>query len=217
MMKALNSSLTALILGLSTLSSTAAAAENGLWFVRPYVGLSQMSDLDQVRSNGNLATDIQLDSGFVAGLGLGYRYNRHWAAEFAWEYRSNESVTDIDGLGSYPDGNYASNTFFLNGFYYFQSTGAWQPYVGAGLAWLQEVDIDLERDGVERSLSADGDTGVQVFVGVEYTLSDALKAQAELRYGSITGMTLTEEGGNLRMGELDYQPATVQIGLNYSF
>ena len=64
-------------------------------------------------------------------------------------YTANTSVFD--------DGNYASNIFFLNGYYHFTPSGKWESYVSAGLLLVQEVDIDLERAVSEISLTSDGD------------------------------------------------------------
>ena len=195
------------------------AAEN--WFVRPYVGLSQMSDLDSDFSDIDGLSgeaDVDLDTGFTGGLGVGYRYTDNFAVEVGWEYRSNDSETTLNGVSEFDDGNYASNIFYLNGHYFFAKNGSWQPYVGGGLTWVEEIDIDLERGGDELSYSGDGDTGFQVFAGIDYELNEAWKLQTELRYGSITDIDLKGEGND--EGEfdgIDYETTTLQIGLVYDF
>ncbi len=200
-------------------SHTASAAEN--WFVRPYVGLSQMSDLDSDFSDIDGLSgkaDVDLDTGFTGGLGVGYRYTDSFAVEVGWEYRSNDSETTLNGVSEFDDGNYASNIFYLNGHYFFAENGPWQPYVGGGLTWAEEVDIDLERGGDEQSYSGDGDTGFQVFAGVDYALNEKWKLQTELRYGSITGIDLEGEGNDLgEFDGIDYETTTLQIGLVYDF
>ena len=190
------------------------------WFVRPVAGLSQMSDLSSSASNIDGVSgqsDISVDSGFNLGLGVGYNYTDNFAVELFWEYRTNDSSTVVADTVTYNDGNYASNIFALNGIYNFDSQGDWTPYVGAGFTWVQEVDIDLEDSGMERSLSADGDTGYQLFVGTNYKLNEDWDAQFELRYGSITGIDLAGEGNTDTMTDLDYQTTTLQFGLSYRF
>ena len=198
-----------------------AIADDSNWFVRPYVGLSQMSDLsaDFEDIDGLSGTaDIDLDSGFTGGLGVGYRYTEQFAVEFGWEYRSNESSTTLAGTSEFEDGNYASNIFYLNGHYAFAASGNWQPYVGAGLTWVEEIDIDLERNGEELSYSGSGDTGYQVFAGVDYALNADWTLQSELRYGSITGIDLDGEAGDPgQITGLDYETTTLQVGLVYNF
>ncbi len=197
------------------------AADSSNWFVRPFIGLSQMSDLSADTENLGTAdgsSDINLDSGFNAGIGWGYRYNDELAVELAWEYRSNDSSVTLADNTEFPDGNYASNMLFLNGFYYPDvASDRWSPYVGAGLSWIQEIDIDLEQDGTETSLSGDGDIGYQLFAGADYRLDEQWSVGVELRYGSTTGIDLKGEGNNGRYKDLDYEPTTLQLGLTYNY
>lgn len=205
---------------LLALCAAPVAAEDK-WFVRPYLGLSQMSDLNSDFTDiDNLSgeADIDLDTGFTGGLGLGYRYTDKVAVEFGWEYRSNDAETALNEVSEFDDGNYATNVFYLNGHYLFDKKDEWQPYVGAGLTWVEEIDIDLERGGRELSYSGNGDTGYQVFGGINYDLSDSWKLQSELRYGSITGIDLEGEGSD--PGEfdgIDYETTTLHIGMVYDF
>ncbi len=197
------------------------SAATGDWSIRPYVGISQMSDLD-ANTNGVGAQDgiaeVELDSGFTAGLGFAYQYTDNFAAELAWEYRSNDSQTTLADGQVFSEGNYASNIFFINGIYSFNKTNNWTPYLGAGLSWVQEVDIDLETNGTEISYSGDGDTGFQVFAGANYDISPRWAVHGEIRYGTSSGIELEgEEGAVGTFSDLDYKPLTFQVGMTYKF
>ncbi len=96
---------------------------------------------------------VNLDTGFTAGLGVGYRFHPRFSAALAWEYRSEVALADGQRCA---DGNYASNVFYLNSYYHFESDSAWHPCIGAGLGWVQEIDIDLEGRGPEQSFSDAG-------------------------------------------------------------
>lgn len=197
-----------------------AFADDGNWYVKPYGGISQLSDTDADRVTGTTqAAEISLDTGFVAGLGIGYRYNARWAAELAWEYRTNDSETTFEDGTVFDDGNYASNVFYLNGYYYLQPRGAWQPYLGAGIGWVQEIDLDLEGLGPEQSFSSDGDVSVQVFAGVDYKVNDRWSVNLEARYASLSGVDLDAESGSAlgSIEELDYQPFSLAAGISYRF
>jgi len=175
---------------------------------------SDFTDIDMLSGRA----DIDLDTGFTGGLGLGYRYTDKLAVEFGWEYRSNDAETTLNDVSEFDEGNYASNIFYLNGHYFFDKIDKWQPYVGAGLTWVEEIDIDLERGDRELSYSGDGDTGYQVFGGLNYDLSESWKLQSELRYGSITGIDLEGEGSDSGAFDgIDYETTTLQIGLGYDF
>jgi len=206
------------------LTTTSLFADNhsdeSRWAVRPYFGLSQMSDLDATTTVGtqNGTANVELDGGFTAGLGLAYSLNSNWDAELAWEYRSNESKTTLPDGTRFDEGNYASNIFMLNGIYNFDSASQWKPYAGAGLTWIQEVDIDLETNSTEQSYSGDGSTGFQVFGGVNYEWTPNWDIQGEIRYGTISGIDLEgEEGAVGSFSDLDYDTLTFQVGLRYKF
>ena len=213
---------TAMIAGvLATQLLAASALADDNWFVRPYAGLSQMSDLsadfDNIDSLSGEA-DVNLDSGFTGGLGVGYRFDERLALEFGWEYRSNDSSVTLNDASGFEGGNYASNLFYLNGHYFLKASDKWQPYVGAGLTWVEEIDIDLERGGQEQSYSGDGETGYQIFAGVNYELNKDWELQTELRYGSITDISLQGESGTAgEITGIDYETTTLQLGLVYQF
>lgn len=212
----------ALLITITVFLLTAAAKTyaNDNWFVRPYIGLSQMSDQDTSFSNVDMLSgnaEISLNNGFTSGLGLGYRYTDNIAIELAWEYRSNDSETVLDNQSTFEDGNYAANLFFANVHYHFNTQNKWQPYLGIGLSWAEEIDIDLERNGEELSFSSSGETGFQLFGGLEYQLNDAWALQSELRYGSISGIRLESEEGNGMFEKLDYKTTTLQVGVIYEF
>lgn len=207
-------------IALAMLASPALNADDN-WFVRPYVGVSHMSDTSadfaDIDDRSGRA-DIDLDTGFTAGLGVGYRYTEAIAVELGWEYRSNDSSTTLSGNSKFDDGNYASSIFFLNGHYLFAENGNWQPYVGAGLTFAEEVDIDLERDGDELSYSGDGEVGYQLFAGVNYRLDASWQIQSELRYGKISDIDLDGESGDPgKIEDIDYETTTLQVGLVYAF
>ncbi len=192
------------------------------WFARAWGGYSSLSDTGGTFSDAGASltadsVDVSADGGFTAGAGFGYRYGPRLAVEVAWEYRSNDSETDFASGLAFNDGNYASNTFFLNGFYYLDARGPWEPYLGAGLAWIQEIDIDLEGNGPEQSYSGDGDVGFQVFAGTNYRLSERWSLNGELRYGSVTGIDLDGENAPGKLSDFDYEPLTFQLGLRYAF
>ena len=210
-----------ILAGLLTSVSVSTMAQDN-WFVRPYAGLSQMSDVSgdftniDGLSSGN--ADIDLDTGFNAGIGVGYLYNDNFAVELGWEFRSNDSETVLNNASTTYGGDFASSIFYLNGHYLLSKKGKWQPYVGAGLTFAQEVDIDLEVGGNELSYSGDGDIGYQVFTGVNYDLNEKWKLQGEARYGSMTDLDLKAENDAAgQFNGLDYKTTTLQLGVVYSF
>lgn len=208
-----------LLLALSP--ETVLAEDTRGWLVRGYAGYSDLSDQDADSRGigaGDSSGDVKLDAGYTGGLGVGYRYGENWSVELGWEYRSHDSEVVLANGERYDDGNYASNTFWLNGFYHFSRSGRWQPYVGVGVGYIEEIDIDLDRSGEkERSFSDDGDVAWQAFAGVDYRIGEQWDLQAELRYSYLDDVSMDEESGTGRLGGLDYDPVTFQLGVVYRF
>ena len=198
---------------------TQSIAEGGQFFVKPFFGLSSLSDTDGFVSgpglvNGNI--DVEVDDGYVTGLGFGYRYNANFASEIALEYRTNEVASTLSKVETFEEGDFSSLTFFVNGYYFFDSNSAWTPYLGGGIGWVEEIDIDLERSGVEQSLSA-SETAFQLMGGVEYQISEAWRLNTELRYSTVSGVDVDGEDLDAEITGLDYNPLTLQVGFSYSF
>jgi len=160
-----------------------------------------------------------LKDGFTAGLSARYYYpDSRWVSEFGWEYRSNDSTITPAAGAQLPDGNYASNIFYLNGRYRLTEGSSFTPWLGGGVTWTQEVDLDSEDANGERSFSDSGSVGFQLMAGADYDLSDRLYLTGELRYSSQTEIELSEQGGGgATVTGLDYQPLTLSVGVGVRF
>lgn len=212
----------AITFGATLFATHTTQTANQGWSIIPYVGISQLSNQspDITGSNDIVdgGLDIAVDTGFTTGIGIRYDYeNSRWTSEVGWGYRTNDSKTTTADGNVLPDGNYASNIFYLNGRYSLTDDSQWTPWIGAGLTSIQEIDLDSEDADGERSFSDSGSVGFQVMAGVNYTLSDSLYLSSELRYASHNALDLKEEGGNSRVTNIDYQPLTVSLGFGIRF
>jgi opacity protein-like surface antigen len=199
-------------------------AEND-WTVRATGGLSWQADDDNndfTDPAGEQNADASFDTGWTGGLSIGRWIGSRWRADLEWAYRSNDSDRiKLDDGRVADDGNYASTALSINGYYHFADGRAprrWSPYVGAGLAWINEIDIDLEGrdfDNTYEDLEDDG-FGVQVMGGLSWRQSERLRWDAELRW-LYFGEADLENGSDVRLEGLDYAPVTLTIGLSYEF
>ncbi len=215
--------LTAILLSaITTTVVTSTHASDGGWSLVAHVGSSNIEDQSASIINATDITNgpaqVSLDSGFTAGLSVRHDYEgTPWISELGWEYRSNDAQTTTSDNTRLPDGNYASNIFFLNARYQLDSGPSLTPWVGAGITWVQEIDLDSEDPTGERSFSDSGATGYQLMLGADYQLTDNFYITGELRYSGMTGIDLTQEGGSGEVRNLDYQPITLGLGIGYQF
>ncbi len=213
-----NRTLTAIALTAALTSPAVSADSNaGGYYLKAIGGAGWLADADlDSRTQG--AGEAAFDAGFSGGAALGYDFGR-WLAEVELVYRTNTldrvRGTSFDGAD---DGDFSSLGVGLNGAYQFNLLGnpAVQSYAGAGIVWFQEIDIDFEGEGPERSYSGD-DIGIQVFLGARYALNDRWSLHAEARYLTASGIEMDGEGAAPGSFEADYDRTSVTAGLSYRF
>jgi outer membrane protein W len=205
--------------GLSILASMPVVAQErpGL-YVSAYGGSSSLASTRLTESRTSLSTLAgkgSFGSGSGMGGAFGYRYGNGWSAELAWDYRSH----DIKRIGGTPvEGDFASTTAFINGYYRFDKLGIVRPFVGAGLGYVTEMDIDLNRDGSEQEYSRRGGVAVQAIVGGEMELTDQWSVSTDLRWSEMgSGSFQSSSTGATLSGKPKYQPTSVNLGLTYRF
>jgi len=89
--------------------------------------------------------------------------------------------------------------------------------VGAGLTWLQEIDLDGESDDVERSFADSGSIGYQLMTGVDVDLTERFYLSGQFRYSGRGGTDLDAEGEDGRVSSIDYHPVTLGLGEGLRF
>jgi outer membrane protein W len=162
--------------------------------------------------------ETSLDGSFTSGATLGYGWENGWRVEGEFAYQSVDQDGDtFAGAGPVGKGNYASTSVAVNAVYEFNAFGsdAVRTYVGAGLAYLNEVDVDFETAAGERSFSGDG-FGLQLVAGARYDLGKRWFLDAGVRYLTAGSLDLEEEGGSASI-KADYAPWSVVLGLGWRF
>lgn len=205
--------------GLSMMATMPVVAQDrsGL-YVSAYGGSSSLATTNLSESRTSLPT-LTGKGSFGSGVGLGgafgYRYGNGWAAELAWDYRSH----DVKRIGGTPvQGDFASTTAFINGYYRFQKVGKVRPFVGAGLGYVTEMDMDLRRDVSEQEYSRRGGLAIQTIVGGEVELTDRWSVSADLRWSQMgSGSFKSTSAGATLSGKPKYQPTSVNLGVTYRF
>ncbi len=209
---------TLLAAGLAAVPMLASATDEPHWYATANIGANFMQN-QSLRASGDSqlqSGSIDLSSGFLTGAAVGRAFNRNFRAEAEFIYQS----ADHDGVrsGSLGSGNFASTAVALNGIYSFNLLGSEKvrTYVGAGAAWLTEVDLDFKQGGREVSYSGDG-FGVQLLAGARYELGERWFVDAGVRYLNAGKMTLDGEGSALGRFRADYDPWSVAFGVGRKF
>ena len=212
----------ALVIAAATMFSVldASAQDAAGRYLNLYVGPSSLSSTSFSESRtpgGATGGSASFDTGIGIGGEFGYRYGNGWAAEVAWDYRRQ----GLKRLGAATiDGDFASSTFFVNGYYRFAKWGDIRPFVGAGLGWTQEIDIDVNRNGRELSYSRSGAAAIQVMFEGEVDISAKWSLTGDVRFLRVsTGSFKAEEpaAGGVLSGDLQYRPVSINVGVSYRF
>ncbi len=206
---------------LSTLVGTSALADDERYYVTGNVGIGFLGSesLSYSDASQTATAEADFDASFAGGGTFGYYLTDNWRIESEIMYRRNDmkGIT-LGGVGTSTGGDFASLSFGLSALYEFQPTDnpRLKTYVGAGFAFVQEIDIDFEVDSVETSFETD-ETGIQLQAGARYDLNDRLFMDLTARYLAVSGAQLEFPADTARVVESDYSPLTVSLGLGWRF
>lgn len=193
-------------------AQSAAAQDTGQYYVKLFGGASALQG-DSLTFGGTTST-LNYDSGASFGGAVGYDYgDSPFRAEIEFNYRSGDA-TDIPlAFGS--QGDFASTSLMLNGYYVFETASAARPYVGLGLGALTEVDFDIEGAGGAIEFNDRGGVAYQAILGIEYPVSDRFTVFAEARYFSAGSVDLENSTGGALSA--DYDTFDINIGGAFRF
>ena len=211
---------TATLLGGALLAAASAHAE-GPWYATAKFAYNTLDDqgIEYTVAGNTVNGNAEFDGGFAAGATGGYRFNDSWRLEGEFMYRTSElDRATVTGLGTFTDGDYSSVAIGVNGLYDFNlfGTDKARAYVGGGVAWLQEIDIDFEENGVESSYSGD-DFGFQLMLGARYDMSERWFLETDVRYFFASDIDMTAEGDAVGTVTADYEPLSVSVGVGWKF
>ncbi len=206
---------------LSSLSGGNALADGKKYYATGTVGIGFLGSETLTYSDDSLTAtaDADFDASFAGGGTLGYYLNDNWRLEGEIMYRRNDmQEITLGGVGTSPEGDFASLSFAISALYEFQPTDnpRLKTYVGAGLAFVQEIDIDFEIDSMETSFETD-ETGLQLQAGARYDLNDRLFMDLTARYLAVSGARMEFPADTSRTIESDYSPLTLSLGLGWRF
>ncbi len=211
---------------LSLVGIPLASANSGSWteglYLKAFGGVNIIPDGDI--SQGGLTGEGSYDTGQLFGAAIGKDITRNWALELEFFYRSADlnSISAGGPFAGFTEGDFASTNLMLNGIYTFTQPdghalwGKFTPYVGAGVGFLQEADIDFTVGGVEREFDDNYIFAAQVMAGVTYEITPSWSIYGEARYHFAGEIELDPSAGGTSL-KADYNALSCLIGLRYKF
>jgi opacity protein-like surface antigen len=183
----------------TALAATGSATADDRWYVGAIGGFvnNDVSALDLALDTLDGRAPVDADTGYTMGAVFGREFDGRWRVEGEFRYRTNEFASvDLPDGGRITDGDFSSGALGVNGYYLFGDVDStWRPYVGAGIAWMQEVDLDLAEEPVEESYSGDG-TAWQAMGGVSWQPLERWTFDFELRYLDAGSIDMDAEKGS---------------------
>lgn len=199
------------------------AMEEGKFYVGTHFGINSVLSQDFTQ-NEVLATGtrgaIDGDTGLRAAFELGYFFKEYFSMEVAFNYFDNSFTANFSD-GTIADGDsYSTRIDFLNFYYHFEKLKHdIRPYVGVGLGFASDVDLELTINGTRQTFSDNNQWAYQVMVGGEKQFEENWIANVELGHVGInTNRFENEAFDNTRINSVDnYNAWSVSVGIKYLF
>ena len=151
----------AITLALATALAAGSATAADTWYVGATGGLTNngVSSLNLTTDGVDGRATADADNGYTMGAVFGREFDSRWRLEGEFRYRTNEFASvDLPDGSRITDGDFSSGALGVNGYWLFgEVDAAWRPFVGAGLAWMQEIDLDLADDPVNKIVDSLGE------------------------------------------------------------
>jgi OmpA-OmpF porin, OOP family len=177
-------------------------------------GIGAALETDSDFENSTTTNTVELSTGFAGLIMGGYQFSNNWRVQAEFAMRTND-VDSISGTGAAApfEGDVKTYSLMADAIYGIPTGTKFTPYVGAGVgvAWVNA-------DGVETVLGTtvdDSDTvlAYQGIAGVEYDMTDNLKADLGYRYFRTADATFTPATG--ADVDADIESHTLTLGLRY--
>lgn len=163
-------------------------------------------------------SEIEFDSGFGAGLALGYSLGNGLRTELEYAYRKND-VEDVDPNAVGADsGDVKLQTIMANVAYDLpvELLGFARPYAGVGLGYGM-AEYNQVRDLGGFTIDDDGNgLAYQAFGGLGFNITPRFQATLEYRYVGTDESELATTTSNVN-SDLGYGAHNIMLGARYQF
>jgi opacity protein-like surface antigen len=195
-----------------SLSSIAYSAEGP--YVSGNLGIAIANDSEVTDSTApGITLDIESDTGFAIGGAIGYDFgSTRIEGEVAYQQNDFDKI-GVAGLGSVDlTGDTSSLSFLVNGYYDFNNSSAFTPYIsgGIGLANVEINDMSIPRSGLPSVNDDDTVFAYQVGVGVGYAVNEEVSIDVKYRYFGTSDLEFDTT-------EVEYSSHNLYAGIRVAF
>jgi outer membrane protein len=218
---------TTLVLGLGTSAGAfpaLAGSDDGNFQIRALVTVVDPQTDATVKAGGVVipGADADVSTEVIPATTLTYFFNKNLAAELFCCFAKHE----IDGKGTIaPFGEIADTWIFppaLTLQYHFTSLGRFEPYVGAGVQYINFFDTGTGQNRLgARSVSIDDAWGFTLQAGLDISLGKGWSLNADVKKTwldtTVTWHNNAALAGLNVVGDADLDPWIFSAGLGYRF
>lgn len=169
---------------------------------------------------------LTVDDNSQLGLNFVYFYDKNWAVEVlaATPFTHDVTIQDTNSVLGVNGAKLAEVPHLpptVSALYYFDTSSAFKPYVGAGLNYTIFFEEEFEAAPKSLGLSnlaLDSSFGYSVQVGADYLLDDKWSINASARYIDIsTDATFDVAGDSIGKAKIDVDPIVMSLMVGYKF
>lgn len=201
-----------------SLSSIAYSAEGP--YISGNLGIAIANDSEVSDSTiPGITIDVESDAGYALAGAIGYANIFGSASssariEVELAYQQNDmSEVDLAGLGSLDlTGDASCLSLLVNGYYDFNNSSAFTPYISAGIGGAKVEFDDMNIPGSGGPNMSDDDTvfAYQVGVGVAYAINETVSFDFKYRYFATSDLEFDTT-------EVEYSSNNFYAGVRVSF
>jgi len=180
-------------------------------YVGGNIGLALASDSDiTISDEPGIRPCLELDAGLNLAAVLGYGFgDMRLEGEIGWQKNDADKVT-LAGDEAKVGGDISILSFLLNGYYDFNNSTAFTPFVSGGIGFAK-LDADLQSAAAEVYISEDDTVfAYQIGIGIAYAVSETVAIDAKYRFFG----TADPEFGTV---EAEVQSHNFMLGIRVGF
>lgn len=184
-------------------------------------GINTLSDQDIEATIGGVRSvgTASFSESYLVGFAVGYRFANNWAIEEEVVFRRTVLDTaSLSPLGTFNDGNFENTQLTAKALYHFplRANDDVEAYLGLGIAWLAELDFDIESAEGERPFEQDR-FGIELHAGARYFAWDHAFVGASVRYLSVGDTDLPSPSDARDVVRAGYDPLSVALEFGWRF